>query len=720
MATIKDVAKLAGVSHGTVSNVLNGRGNVSVEKVEAVMRAAQQMGYELNTQAQLLRAKSRNAVAIVLPNINTEQHYQLYTGLHHTLRNHFDGELDLHLTDDIAANERAIIKKLAGKGYQTIITVSCLTRADEYYHALKLPQAQILFVYRKPQGAKRHISLDYSQVARDIGDDILRRNFSTIGILTDPITYHYVDEFIRELNRTLGNKSRVIVCSSPAVESYKTAFDFFRDDTPDAIIAMDKEKNQYVLIANTLGNTANVPALYILSDNAVFMQDEMYCYQMSYNELGVLIAKSLNATIPTALPAAIRNRGFSQLGALKRKPSTPISDSLNILLLPSPSSDALNKLLPHFYKQTGLRVRLVTFPYDELFDILSHLESHPYYDVLRLDIAVLPWFAQRILTPLDGVLPDLPHLLANYDKHVVDMYGKVNQINYAIPFDASSQLLFYRRDLFDDTMICRMFYERHGYELQVPETFQEFDTIAAFFTATHQPGNLQRPMGTSMTLGNSVLIATEYLTRYYAMGGRLLHEDHPPSLDVNIAIPVLRDYLHQLTISTPLHENWWSAAVKQFEQGGLAMQIAYMNLFNDVAHSPLLPALGYASVPGGIPQLGGGSLGLSRYSTKHREAALFFNWLYSEEIVEHRVLLGGSSARKSICLNQRITQQYPWFTSLSENVSKGLRESCWHDGSPFNLRHAEMVIGQGISYAINKLRNIEQTIDYINQRLAEY
>ena len=41
MPTIKDIAREAGVSHGTVSNVINGRGNVSVEKIQLVWQAAE-------------------------------------------------------------------------------------------------------------------------------------------------------------------------------------------------------------------------------------------------------------------------------------------------------------------------------------------------------------------------------------------------------------------------------------------------------------------------------------------------------------------------------------------------------------------------------------------------------------------------------------------------------------------------------------------------------
>ena len=65
MATIKDIAQLAGVSHGTVSNVLNGRGNVSMQKILQVEKAAHQLGYSMDERARWLRQPCDHAIGIV-------------------------------------------------------------------------------------------------------------------------------------------------------------------------------------------------------------------------------------------------------------------------------------------------------------------------------------------------------------------------------------------------------------------------------------------------------------------------------------------------------------------------------------------------------------------------------------------------------------------------------------------------------------------------------
>ena len=69
MATILDVAKLAGVSQGTVSNVLNGKGNVSSEKIRIVEEAARKLGYTINEQARILRKGAGKIIGVILPTV---------------------------------------------------------------------------------------------------------------------------------------------------------------------------------------------------------------------------------------------------------------------------------------------------------------------------------------------------------------------------------------------------------------------------------------------------------------------------------------------------------------------------------------------------------------------------------------------------------------------------------------------------------------------------
>ncbi|MFC0226877.1 extracellular solute-binding protein [Serratia aquatilis] len=719
MATIKDIAKLAGVSHGTVSNVLNGRGNVSVEKIEAVKKAAQQMGYQINAQAQSLRTSKNSGAALILPHINTEQYHQLYCGLRQSLRASFADDLDLYITNDIPSAETDILQTLAAKSYQTVITVSCLADSEIYYQTLRLPKERILFVYRHPLQAQARFSLDYAQAAEAIAIEIAREHPQQVGVLCEPLAYTNSQLFVATLTDTLTRLSpstQLRVIPSPASECHTAAFDFFDGQPPQVLVAQDSDKSRCLTQAAYLGSTEPCPAIWQLSDNNPAVIANQYSYQMNYTRLGAEIARFICATEPQPTEQIIANHGF----ALDIRPTATVSgrdETLNMLILPSPSTDALKKLLPHFYRQTGIKVNLAVYPYDEVFEILSNLHLHPYYDLLRIDIACFPWFAEKMLMPLAEIAPQLPALLDNFSAEINHHFSLIEGKAYALPFDASTQLLFYRRDLFEDPTLKRMFYEKSGNELKIPTNFEEFDAITAFFTATHQPDNPLRPIGSSTTLGSSGLIASEYLLRYYALGGRLVHQDKPIQLEPSVAIQALQQYLQQLSVTINLKSEWWNASVTQFEQGQLAMLIMYMNLFNDVAHSPLSTAIGYAPVPGNLPQMGGGLLGMSRFSNKKVQAEQFFHWLYSAEITEHLVLLGGNSAHHSIYQNQRILHLYPWFNLLRDNPATGIRESRGLQGELFNLRHAEIIIGQGVTNVVNKIMDAEQAIYYVNQRL---
>ena len=69
LLTIKDIARLAGVSQGTVSNVLNGKDNVRSEKIQKVMKVVEEYGYSVNEKAKILRKGNARILAVILPNI---------------------------------------------------------------------------------------------------------------------------------------------------------------------------------------------------------------------------------------------------------------------------------------------------------------------------------------------------------------------------------------------------------------------------------------------------------------------------------------------------------------------------------------------------------------------------------------------------------------------------------------------------------------------------
>ncbi|WP_129668353.1 LacI family DNA-binding transcriptional regulator [Phytoactinopolyspora endophytica] len=70
-ATIKDVAKLAGVSIKTVSNVLNGYPYLTDETKAKVEKALVELDYRPNIAARNLRRGRTGVIALALPNLSS-------------------------------------------------------------------------------------------------------------------------------------------------------------------------------------------------------------------------------------------------------------------------------------------------------------------------------------------------------------------------------------------------------------------------------------------------------------------------------------------------------------------------------------------------------------------------------------------------------------------------------------------------------------------------
>ena len=76
-ATIKDIAKLTGLSKGTVDRVLHNRGEVSKKSYEKVMASVKELGYEPNVYASLLAKSQTRTIAVLLPSPDPGSYWEL-------------------------------------------------------------------------------------------------------------------------------------------------------------------------------------------------------------------------------------------------------------------------------------------------------------------------------------------------------------------------------------------------------------------------------------------------------------------------------------------------------------------------------------------------------------------------------------------------------------------------------------------------------------------
>ena len=95
---IKDIAKLAGVSVGTVDRVLHGRGEVSESSRSKVTEVLKNIDYQPNVFASTLASKKTYIIICILPHYQTGEYYEaMETGISKAAKEFGDWNISIHM-----------------------------------------------------------------------------------------------------------------------------------------------------------------------------------------------------------------------------------------------------------------------------------------------------------------------------------------------------------------------------------------------------------------------------------------------------------------------------------------------------------------------------------------------------------------------------------------------------------------------------------------------
>jgi LacI family transcriptional regulator len=184
MVTIREVARRAKVSVGTVSNVLAGLATVRPEMRKRVEQAMRELDYHPNQIARSLKTRSTKTLGTIISDITNPFYPQLVRGAEDAALLH--GYLLITLnTDDNAERERQALSVLrARKVDGVLITVA---PGEDYSHLQATIDSGLPLVAmdRVPVGmAVDSVSTDSAQGARMCMHHLLSRGHRRIGLVT--------------------------------------------------------------------------------------------------------------------------------------------------------------------------------------------------------------------------------------------------------------------------------------------------------------------------------------------------------------------------------------------------------------------------------------------------------------------------------------------------------------------------------------------------------
>lgn len=723
MSTIKDVAKMAQVSIGTVSNVLNGK-TKNEELIERVSHAMDILNYSPDMNAQSLRNAKSGLIGIVLPDAANIESYHFLSYLEEVLR-----EMGYDLLVKFSRHNRVLTEKAIENFKKRNVDGVILHASYEskrkdlgltavYYGNVKMKNAEVC-----------QVVIDYRNAFEQMLLRLKEAGKKNVAFILNP-DLEKNQELIELYTKQFGSE-RMIVSTDNEDYAFQ-AFYQMAEKYPDIdaviagshVIACGVEKVKRILLLHEL-------SVAVFKESSWIVDEGHYFGQITFSQEKVAKA------IVECLEESIENKGkkakrriivdakcdvfHSEWNFGKRQKK---QKDIRFALLDCPTARALRNLTKVYERETGIHVQLELQSYRELEKrlFLHAKEKNTYYDGFMVD---LPWLDPLIET---GYVKNLDYLYRKDSEffkgfllNTLKSYGKYYESYYGLPFVSGAQLLFYQKDLFENQNLKILFRRKYKTELEAPKDWEQYNKIAEFFTKKY---NDRSPVkyGISQVRGVNVYTSIQFLNHLWAYGGAIFDKSGEIIIHSDVAEQALKNYIQSFRYTSGKNSSNWNQVNEEFRDGAVAMMILYdsdMGQLKNYMYSKVAGNVGYTQIPGQSPVLGGWCLSLNTYSEHEEETEDFLKWASSRETGSPLSILGGSTLREEYYHH---SETESWKKAVCESFSNS-QKRCFPELLDGNIRRNDIytsIIPEEIEAVLQEKITEEQALKNMESRIRAF
>ena len=748
MATLKDVAKDAGVSIATVSCYLSGSKPVRASTRLKIQESIEKLKYIPNASARNLKSPQSRLVGVVLTDIDDLYHAEIFKGISSSLQS--EGySASVAFSNNLPDKECTIINDFISQNAAGLLIITCQPQNTEFFQNRLLNfRIPTVFLERIPQDLDACLAgFQNEKTAFYLTDALLEKGYRHIALVCGPSYFTSEHDCILGYQRAFAQRgipwddSLICTTNMTQEDAFKVVLTTISRQPLDAVIS-SSEAIHWGTLEALKNRGLRVPG------DIQLMTFSEESWSQAYRTGGILYtsrtAFHLGASASRLLLKHIQDPGCKEkslilsdsilqqklklppASSLSRSPFTSLGISvvpsyqpqLKILLADLTTAHSMELLADNFTRKTGISLSFDYLPQKELLShVYEHTDKIHSYDIYMYDVPWLDYLVQNSL------LADLTDFISGDSFHTEYIFPE-NMENcrcqgryYGVPLIGGTQVLFYRKDLFENNAWQKLYFEQQEVHLKPPRTWTEFNRIAAFFTQSENPDS-PTMFGTSMAGIVDEELAPELWIRLWAMNGCLWDSYNRPCLDrpenqqaFESVLDTLR-YTERTPFSTSI-----SQTVEDFSLGKTAMLITYSEYAAQISrniHENIIGQVGYHLIPGRRPASVGWNLGINPYSSRASLAYQFFDWLCQPDTSFHITILDGQSPLMAPYHSLELLKLYPWMSITEKSFAYTQKRK-----GPYRSR--ALVVPQNKIEAIlcQTLRQIIQEGCSISQSLAE-